>query len=310
METRDIYHFLEMLDKDGVRNQLVPCFMGAPGIGKTHEIERYARDKGKKVVHIITSQILPSEVSGITMPDKEAGGMTVYDHVRLSSLKDGDILFFDELLQGQQQVLSACLTLIQERRLMSDRPLPDVLIVAAANPLPNPNQLPGPIRDRFLFIGMDFNFDQWKKYMMDSQGIVIESAVSTHLDVSDTDVTGWNAQTPRTVTKIANFIKANIDDDKLKLFLLDAGMDNRLIDSLMTSIKGTSIDNMSVFTEKMMAVIKGVEAVGDKHDDVVEEIKLLADGKKTDTSDLMRMLIKMDEWDDVIKPMLESLKIK
>ena len=158
MKTKDIYHFLEMIDKDGVRDQIVPCFMGCPGIGKTHEIERYAKDRGKKVVHIIASQILPSEVSGITMPDKEAGGMTVYDHVRLSSLKDGDILFFDELLQGQQQVLSACLTLIQERRLMSDKPLPDIMIVAAANPLANPNQLPAAIRDRFLFIGMEFDF--------------------------------------------------------------------------------------------------------------------------------------------------------
>ena len=177
MKTKDIYHFLEMIDKDGVRDQIVPCFMGCPGIGKTHEIERYAKDRGKKVVHIIASQILPSEVSGITMPDKEAGGMTVYDHVRLSSLKDGDILFFDELLQGQQQVLSACLTLIQERRLMSDKPLPDVMIVAAANPLANPNQLPAAIRDRFLFIGMEFDFVEWKQYMKDSQDIIIEDSI-------------------------------------------------------------------------------------------------------------------------------------
>ena len=135
MKTKEIYHLLEMIDKDGVRDQIVPCLMGCPGIGKTHEIERYAKDKGKKVVHIIASQILPSEVSGITMPDKEAGGMTVYDHVRLSSLEDGDILFFDELLQGQQQVLSACLTLIQERRLMSDRPLPDIMMPVRLNSL-------------------------------------------------------------------------------------------------------------------------------------------------------------------------------
>lgn len=298
-----------MIDKDGVRDQIVPCFMGCPGIGKTHEIERYAKDRGKKVVHIIASQILPSEVSGITMPDKEAGGMTVYDHVRLSSLKDGDILFFDELLQGQQQVLSACLTLIQERRLMSDKPLPDVMIVAAANPLANPNQLPDAIRDRFLFIGMEFDFAEWKQYMIDSQDIIIEDSMQIEIEASDTNVTGWNAQTPRTVTKLCTFIRNNIDDENLEGYLLDAHINSRLVKSLIMSAKRVSASSMNKFTEKVEAVIKGISDTEDEHIVVLSEIARLADGKTSDTSTLMDMLMNMDEWDDVIKPMLESMKL-
>lgn len=309
MKTKDIYHFLEMIDKDGVRDQIVPCFMGCPGIGKTHEIERYAKDRGKKVVHIIASQILPSEVSGITMPDKEAGGMTVYDHVRLSSLKDGDILFFDELLQGQQQVLSACLTLIQERRLMSDKPLPNVMIVAAANPLANPNQLPAAIRDRFLFIGMEFDFFEWKQYMKDSQDIIIEDSMQNEIDASDTSVVGWNAQTPRTVTKLCKFIANNIDDKDLERFLFDASINSRLIKSLIMSAKGVSANSMSKFTEKVEAVIKGISDIEDAHKDVLNEINKLANGETSNTSTLMDMLMNMDEWDDVIKPMLENIKL-
>ena len=309
MKTKDIYHFLEMIDKDGVRDQIVPCFMGCPGIGKTHEIERYAKDRGKKVVHIIASQILPSEVSGITMPDKEAGGMTVYDHVRLSSLKDGDILFFDELLQGQQQVLSACLTLIQERRLMSDKPLPDVMIVAAANPLANPNQLPAAIRDRFLFIGMEFDFAEWKQYMKDSQDIIIEDSMRNEIDASDTNVVGWNAQTPRTVTKLCKFITNNIDDVDLERFLFDANINSRLIKSLIMSAKGVSASSMSKFTEKVEAVIKGISDIEDAHNDVLNEINKLANGETSNTSTLMDMLMNMKEWDDVIKPMLENIKL-
>lgn len=309
MKTKEIYHLLEMIDKDGVRDQIVPCLMGCPGIGKTHEIERYAKDKGKKVVHIIASQILPSEVSGITMPDKEAGGMTVYDHVRLSSLEDGDILFFDELLQGQQQVLSACLTLIQERRLMSDRPLPDIMIVAAANPLANPNQLPLAIRDRFLFIGMEFDFVEWKRYMLENHGIAIESSIQNEIAASDTNVTGWNAQTPRTVTKLCAFIRNNIDDKMLERFLLDMDINRRLIKSLITSISGTSSDNMDKFTEKVKAIIEGISDPDDRYSEIIDEITALSNGTKTDTSRLMDMLIGMEEWDDVIKPMLETMKI-
>lgn len=309
MKTKDIYHFLEMIDKDGVRDQIVPCFMGCPGIGKTHEIERYAKDRGKKVVHIIASQILPSEVSGITMPDKEAGGMTVYDHVRLSSLKDGDILFFDELLQGQQQVLSACLTLIQERRLMSDKPLPDVMIVAAANPLASPSQLSQAILDRFLFIGMQFSFAEWKQYMIDSQDIIIEDSMQNEIDACNTTVAGWNAQTPRTVTKLCTFIRNNIDDECLEEFLLDAHINKRLVKSLIMSAKGASSGDMSKFTEKVEAIIKGISDTKDEHIDVLSEIAKLADGKTQDTSTLMNMLMSMDKWDDVIKPMLENMKL-
>ena len=298
-----------MIDKDGVRDQIVPCFMGCPGIGKTHEIERYAKDRGKKVVHIIASQILPSEVSGITMPDKEAGGMTVYDHVRLSSLKDGDILFFDELLQGQQQVLSACLTLIQERRLMSDKPLPDVMIVAAANPLASPSQLSQAILDRFLFIGMQFSFAEWKQYMIDSQDIIIEDSMQNEIDACNTTVAGWNAQTPRTVTKLCTFIRNNIDDECLEEFLLDAHINKRLVKSLIMSAKGASSGDMSKFTEKVEAIIKGISDTKDEHIDVLSEIAKLADGKTQDTSTLMNMLMSMDKWDDVIKPMLENMKL-
>ena len=310
MRTSDIYHFLEMVDRDGVRDQIVPCLMGCPGIGKTHEIERYARDKGKKVVHIIASQILPSEVSGITMPDKEAGGMTVYDHVRLSSLEDGDILFFDELLQGQQQVLSACLTLIQERRLMSDRPLPDVMIVAAANPLASPSQLPPAIRDRFLFVKMEFDFDQWKRYMLETHGVKIENGMQNEIDASDTDITGWNSATPRTITKICSFIKGNIDDGRLEPFLMDTGLGKRLVSSLITAVNKNSVTSMSRFTGKVMAIIEGIgEYDKDEHGEVVEEIVKLSNGEKADTTDLMKMLMGMDEWEDVIKPMLESVRI-
>ena len=235
--------------------------------------------------------------------------MTVYDHVRLSSLKDGDILFFDELLQGQQQVLSACLTLIQERRLMSDKPLPDVMIVAAANPLANPSQLPQAIRDRFLFIGMQFSFAEWKQYMIDSQDIIIEDSMQNEIDACNTTVAGWNSQTPRTVTKLCKFITNNIDDECLEEFLLDAHINSRLVKSLIMSAKGVPASSMSKFTEKVESVIKGISDTEDEHIVVLSEINRLATGKTSDTSTLMTMLMNMDEWDDVIKPMLESMKL-
>ena len=207
--TSEIQGLMEAVDKR--RGDIVPCLLGAPGIGKTEGIETFAKEHGRNVVHIIASQILPTEVSGMTMPNQETHSMDVFDHSRLSHMKDGDILFLDELLKGQQQVLSACLTLVQERRLMSGTMLPDVIIVAAANPLASPKMLPEEIRQRFLFMDVRFDKDSWQEYMV-KRGIPLPEYLVPHLVTDGGDGSTWNTLTPRTMTKLALWYKDAIGD--------------------------------------------------------------------------------------------------
>ena len=135
-----------------LKDEIVPCLIGAPGIGKTQAVYEHAKKVGAtNVVTIIASQILPNEVSGITMPDQESRTMEIYDHFKLGHMQDGDILFFDELLEADQSVLSACLTLIESRMLMSGKKLPDIQIIAATNPTIQPTMLKANIRQRFMF---------------------------------------------------------------------------------------------------------------------------------------------------------------
>lgn len=207
--TSDIQGLMEAVDKR--RGDIVPCLLGAPGIGKTEGIETFAREHGRNVVHIITSQILPTEVSGMTMPNQETHSMDVFDHTKLSHMRDGDILFLDELLKGQQQVLSACLTLVQERRLMSGIMLPDVIIVAAANPLASPKMMPEEIRQRFLFLDVRFDEDSWQEYMV-KRGVPLPEHLLPHLVKDGGDGSTWNTLTPRTMTKLALWYKDTIGD--------------------------------------------------------------------------------------------------
>lgn len=198
--TSDISRLMEAVDRR--RGDIVPCLLGAPGIGKTEGIEEFARTHGRDVVHIIASQVLPTEVSGMTMPNQETHSMDVFDHARLSRMRDGDILFLDELLKGQQQVLSACLTLVQERRLMSGNSLPDVIIVAAANPLASAKMLPEEIRQRFLFVDVAFDKDSWCDYMRE-RGVPHPERLTSRLVTSGDGGADWNTLTPRTATKLA-----------------------------------------------------------------------------------------------------------
>lgn len=195
------------------RDEIVLCLLGAPGIGKTEAVERFAKEKGVNVTHLILSQVMPNEISGITMPVPETHSMSVFDNDRLASMKDGDILFLDEVLKAQQPVLSACLTLVQERRMMSGRKLPDVMIVAAANPLPTPVALPLEIRQRFMFVNVKFYDEEWLDYMLEEHGIDMRNVIP--FLVTDGRSTDWNALTPRSATKIVEWIKAVIDDGEM-----------------------------------------------------------------------------------------------
>ena len=186
------------------RKFIVPCLVGPVGIGKTMATKQAAEELGAgKVVTIIASQILPNEVSGITMPVPDSKAMEIFDHFRLSSLKDGDILFFDELLEADQLVLSACLTLIESRELMSGHKLPDVMIVAATNPTIKPNMLKENIRQRFLFREFKLDRDGCREYINELCGFDPGQDVVERLVESGNE---YNILTPRSLTKMCQWI--------------------------------------------------------------------------------------------------------
>lgn len=273
---------LELADKR--RDEIVPLFLGAPGIGKTQAVYEFAEKHNRKVVEIIASQILPSEVSGITMPDEKTGSMRVFDHARLSSLKDGDILFFDELWQADVHVLSACLTLIQERRMMSGKKLPDVLIVAAANPSVTPQMIPASIRQRFITINVAVDKYEFKKYIEDKYDIKLSSDILNRI-VSDSK--SWNFVTPRVIEKLIRLaIECESEDDR-KIFLDFA----------------SSAYDFSIANEIMELVAKRSEP---KPEDKIREIAALFNhdmDKDMDVAQMIKYLMSLAEWDDIKKQM-------
>lgn len=231
---------------DNVRDQIVPCFLGEPGISKTQQIYQWAEAHDRNVVEIIASQILPNEVSGITMPDTETKSMEIFDHARLSSLKDGDILFFDELLQAAPTTLAACLTLIQERRLMSGKKLPDIMIVAAANPTANFCRFEGSIAQRFLWIYTQFDEDIWWEWYCETYGIDANARIRficLALSPQGNDRTSmqqvlkFNQMTPRTICKLTDMWIAN-DYDPFVLSLIESNFLDSVASRLVKGLKG------------------------------------------------------------------------
>ena len=327
----EVYSLIEAADK--CRDQIVLCLLGKPGIGKTEAVERFAKDHNRNVVHIIASQIMPNEVSGMTMPNQETRSMDVFDHYRLSHMKDGDILFFDELLKGQQQVLNACLTLIQERRLMSGTKLPNVLIIAAANPLASASQLPPEIRQRFLFHKVEWKPGKWVEYMqnlgfhdsVDMMGLVKEIDHGLQSSMSD-----WNVLTPRTATKLCLWMRETNCDPIVKKYIgREFGRHiARMIDAISTNqvtmtpqmqiadtVLGILTESKVKYEERGMTT--GYNETEEYYEteeyfkiiDAIEETQKIREKGDEDLSGLLAILKELPIWDQ-IQDVLRNTKIE
>lgn len=295
---------------DKLRSEIVLCLMGKPGIGKTEAIEQFAREHGRKVVHIIASQILPNEVSGMTMPNQETHTMDVFDHVRLGHMEDGDILFFDELLKGQTQVLNACLTLIQERRMMSGKKLPDILIVAAANPLATPAKLPPEIRQRFMFVDMEWSQNEWIAYMK-AKGFGNEKALVEMSDIIEESMKQdwskhWNVLTPRSATKLCEWYREAAESGGHELIrkYIDDVYNQNVAKAVAKVADIEMVKRRKAIDAIVQAIIREVPA--DSYIDTIKDLKEDMDKYVDEMSfaslnSILKKLQEMDEWPEIEK---------
>jgi hypothetical protein len=207
---KKIYEVLEgVYNNDSLRKTIVPLFISNPGVGKSIMVQNFAKEKGVKLVELITSQMSPFEISGIAMPDKESKKMTYFNFDKLEDLQDGDILFFDELLNGNPVVLNACLTILEQRKFISGKPLPNVMIVAAANPQ-GMTPLTPQIKERFVWYTTTFDSKMWADYMFKKYGLIKPIANKlANLIISENFDTN-NFYTPRSLDKAVNMIIHNI----------------------------------------------------------------------------------------------------
>ena len=192
-------------DNESLRRSIVPLFIGNPGMGKTRIIEEFAKERGAKLEVLITSQMSPFEISGIAMPDKDTKKMTYYNFDKLKELKDGDILFFDELLNGNPVILNACLTLLEQRRLISGEKLPDVMIIAAANPQGMVPLTPQ-IKERFVWYNVKFDAPMWKDFMRKKYKMPNEVSQRLCVLIEQETFVNNNFITPRSVDKAIDAI--------------------------------------------------------------------------------------------------------
>lgn len=215
----DVLH--KTYDNLKLRRTTVPLFMSNPGIGKTTIIKKFAEERGINMVKITLSQRMPNEVVGGMMPDAKTKTWEVYDSQELQKLKDGDILFFDEVFNGTlKQTLDAMLNLLEDRTLPSGKKLANVLIVAASNPQGLINLTPQ-IKERFIKYDLRFVPEEYRALLKDNYGMPesISSHLCTLINKEKFEHDSWNFVTPRSIEKAINQIGCDLESPYTDMLL-------------------------------------------------------------------------------------------
>lgn len=246
-----------------LRKTVIPLFLGNPGVSKTSQIEEFAKEHNAHLVTLITSQISPMEISGLIMPNKEKETITYFDSELMLSLKDNSILFLDEILNGSPIVLSAMLTLLTNRVMISGKPLPNIMIVAAANPQGQTPLTPA-IKDRFTWYNVSFDPKMWREFMENKYNITSQIGEKLVSLIQGEQFTGNNFNTPRSIDKAVNMI----------IYDVPTPYEKTLLPILNEIIKNPFGDKVQLTKDRVLEkeeMITWLDLVRIKHNVVIEK---------------------------------------
>lgn len=139
-----------------------PVFIwGAPGIGKSALVEKFADEVGLPCVSLLGSQLAPEDIIGIP---QIKGETSEFLPPKMIAKKEPYVLFLDELNACSQEVQKAFYSLIHERRI-GEYHLPQGSIVIGAG---NRSQdgaivktMSSALINRMFHVQMTANTDQW-----------------------------------------------------------------------------------------------------------------------------------------------------
>jgi hypothetical protein len=245
---KNIMHLLDVVD--GVRDHVALGLMSDPGLSKTAQVKQWAEKHDRRYCELIISQRMPSEISGMPMPVAESRTMEVFDFNTLLELKDGDVLAFDEFTNGNIQTLNACLTLIQERVMLSGKKLPSLVVVAMGNPQGKCDLLPQ-TKQRFWWVDVTWDATTWLDYMKETWHFTPSSklvqSITNQYQRGFGDAAAYNYHTPRTVE---NLLRIALTIPKGDPFWIASGIEGSMEEALYDSLK--SVDKFRAIKDQLI----------------------------------------------------------
>ena len=283
------------------RREIIPCLIGEPGIGKTQCVYQLGEELGVNVHMMNMNGKAPNEIVGMAMPNQENGTMEMFDYGILCKAEDGDIVIIDEMLTSAPACLNAILTLAESRILPSGKKIADVMLVAAANPLPSPDRISLAVRDRFQFIQVGFDTFSWKDYIKRTLDIDVISAISSKIRISGKD---YNVPTPRTITKYLWWLSKICTTKKEREVVYDiieTVFDSGMANAFRKQFENIPKDEQVRNAVHDMGVRITTERISYKDKEVVTDKPF----NEMDPVEMLETLSKLPDWEELEKLLSE-----
>lgn len=141
---------------------ICPVFIwGAPGIGKSALVEKFAEDIGLPCVSLLGSQLAPEDIIGIP---QVRGETSEFLPPKMIARKEPYVLFLDELNSCSQEVQKAFYSLIHEKRI-GEYHLPEGSIIIGAGNRSHDNAIvktmSSALINRMFHVQMKVDVQQW-----------------------------------------------------------------------------------------------------------------------------------------------------
>lgn len=156
-----------------------PVFIwGAPGIGKSALVEKFAREVGLPCVSLLGSQLAPEDIIGIPRINGET---SEFLPPKMIARKEPYVLFLDELNACSQEVQKAFYSLIHERRI-GEYHLPEGSIVVGAGNRAEDSAIvktmSSALINRMFHVQMKADARQWIKW---AKGVGLHTWVTEYI---------------------------------------------------------------------------------------------------------------------------------
>lgn len=195
---------------------------GGPGIGKSEICKQVA--EGDEVKDVRLSMLEPVDMRGMPVVNRNGNGTEFsVDWAKPDFLpRDGKgIILFDELNTADPSVQNAALQFILDRRCGPHKLGDGWWIVACGNKSSHKahvNPLSAPLRNRFVIIEMEADFNQWRNWAIANSVhedvlAFMASTSGQHLYHDPADEYG-NFPTPRGWTMVSRLLKSGISDSE------------------------------------------------------------------------------------------------
>lgn len=150
-----------------------PLLLASPGSGKTAFVNYLANTLDVDIRTVNLSTFEEIDMNGMPYIDPDTHKIKVTKPAFIEGLKDGDVLFFDEVNLASSGVRNALQTFILSKLLPDGTPAPRVRIIAAMNvgeDLESVADFSPAMKDRWAYIPFNFPIDEWHTLYKDNFG--------------------------------------------------------------------------------------------------------------------------------------------